>query len=189
MITKKDEAATKAYLKTTEPRDVAYGHVIGSNPDIHPGPYRLLPVLGWLRREKGSVYLALSCLMLRVFDDKHMGTMGWNLPLNERTEKAVCGVLTSLGWDGRIWPTDPGWPDGLKDATGLKVLLVESKLFASFVFPPVDQGSRVLRITVLKSNTDFPLSPEVPADDFVVPTEAQLEKLRALAADTSVFVK
>lgn len=189
MLTKKDEAATKAYLKKTPPRDVAHAHVIGPSKDTHPGPYRILPVLGWVRSVHGTAHLSLSCLMLRVYDDKQVGTLGWSIPLNERTLQGACGLLTSLGWDGRVWPVEPGWPDGLKDEQGLRVLLAESRVFATFVFPPIDQGSRVLKVIISKTTAPFPLSPEVPADDFIGPTEAQLEKLAALAADPSIFTK
>jgi hypothetical protein len=188
VLTKKAETAIKAYVKNTDPRDLAYGRVIGGYADAHAGPFRLLPVLGHLRLEFGVTILALSTILLRTFDDKHMGTLGWNLPVNERTEKRVCGLLTSFGWDGRIWPFDAGWPDGLTEETGLRVLLKDARILGTFVFPPEPQGNRVLRVEVQKLSNDFPLSPEIPPEDYIEPTEAQLEKFRQLVAEPSVFL-
>lgn len=187
-------AASKAYLKNTDPRDVAYGCVVGgSSIDFHPGPFRLLPVLGWMQKNKDSTLMVrLSCLLLRVYDDKQMGTLGWHLPVNERTEATVCRILTSFGWDGRLWPIDPGWPDGAsggKEATGLKQLLLESRLFATFIFPPEPQGSRVLRIEVIKTAGDFPLAPEFPVDELVEPTDEIKIKFRKLMVEPEVFLK
>ncbi len=187
MLTKKVIAANKAYAKQTDPRDVAYGRVIGG--DVHPGPYRILPVLGWMRKEKGVIGVTLSCILLRIYDDKHMGSLGWNIPVNERTEKAVCRALTSFGWDGRIWPLDPGWPDGGDEARGFQQLLHESHLFSSFVFPPEPQGSRVLRVDVMALSKPFALPPEFPAEDVVEPTEDHMAKLRRLMVEPDLFLR
>ena len=174
MLTKKALNASKAYVQNTDPRDVAVASVIGNNGNMQSGPFRLLPVLGWLRRDPQARTLgvSLSCLLLRIYDDKQVGTLGWHVPINERTEMTACGLLTSLGWDGRIWPLDSGWPDGAKqEEAGLSQLLLESSLFATFVFPPEPKGSRVLRIEVTRTSGDFPLSPEVPAADYVAPSD------------------
>jgi hypothetical protein len=191
VLTKKALNSAKAYVKRTDPRDVAVAGIIGTpDKDTHPGPFRLMPVVGYMRRDpqKRTLAVSLSCQLFRVYDDKPMGTLGWLIPVNERTERTVCGLLTSLGWDGRIWPVDPGWPDG-KEAVGLTQLLMESRLFATFVFPPEPKGSRVIRVEVPKTLGDFPLSPEVPADDFVEPTEEMMSKFRRLIAEPELFLQ
>lgn len=189
MLTKKAEAALKQYVKSTDPRDLARGRIIGADPDAHPGPFRLLPVLGWLRPQEKYLFLALSTIMLRVYDDRHMGTLGWSIPITERTERKVCGLLTSFGWDGRIWPQDPGWPDDAPtELAGLQPLLRDARLISTFVFPPEVQGSRVLRVDVSKISTDFPLPYECPSADYEEPTEQQWDKFKALCQDPSMFV-
>lgn len=189
MITKKAEAAIKQYVKTTDPRDVCHAQVVGYERKAQLGPFRLMPVIGYPRTEHGVSIIALSCIMLRVYDDRHMGTLGWNLPFNERTERTICGLLTSLGWDGRVWPFDAGWPDDTPEATGLHVLLIDSQVNATLVFPPEERGSRVLRVEVQKLSGDFALAPVVPAEDYIEPTEENLAKLRQIVADADMFLK
>lgn len=187
MLSKKADAAIRSYVKNSDKRDIAYAKVIGSAPEAHPGPCRILPVIGWIRVEHGHPFLTLSCIMLKVLDDRHLGTLSWNIPLNPRTERTAATLLASLGWDGRVWPQDRGWPDGLAEETGLHTLLNDAQIGATMTFPPKAQGSLVLRVEVAKMSNDFPLNPEVPAEDRREPTDELVDRLHQLTAEPETF--
>lgn len=187
MLTKKAEAAVKTYLRTTDPRDVAYASVVG-RCEGGVGPYRIFPLLAYVKEEFGHKFLTLSCIMLRMVGDKHVGVLGWNIPLNERTLKQACGLLTSLGWDGRAWPLDPGWPDDSEEAAGLRVMLTDAKVFATFTFPPSPKGSIVIQVNVLKLASNFPLPPILAEGSYLEPTKEQLEAFAKFVAQPDLFV-
>jgi hypothetical protein len=183
MITKKIEKAIKDYQRNTPESDRAYGTVIGKAV-MQASIYRLLPLLGYIIQGK----LFIQGILLKSYVDEHSGSMDWAIPLNERTMGDALTVLASLGWDGRVWPRDKGWPDGdPKEAKGLRVLMERIGLTASLVFPPHNEkGSRVLRIHVLKTGgTPFPLPPYVDDADKVAPTQAMIDRLASeLASPT-----
>jgi hypothetical protein len=184
MISKKAEKLSKDYRRRTLPEDLALAKV--TSGEIRPGPYNILPVLCTMHRAKTSVYVLLSSFLLRIPDDKHMGVMNWLLPYNERTALTVCKLLVSLGWDGRVWPDDAGWPTGT-EADGLRQVLKGQNLTATLTFPPDPKnGNFCLRQEVLRSNADFALCPDVD-DGAREPTPEHLEKLRQLAIDPSIF--
>ena len=185
MLTKKAEKAAKEYTRKTPREDLCTAKVV-SGDQVRPGPYNILPIMGSLHKGKHTSFLHISCFLLRIPDDAHVGVMNWVCPVNGRTDHAIAKLLVSLGWDGRVWPDEPGWPTG-KEADGLRALLMGSGLLATLTFPPhPEEGNAMLRQEILRTSTDFPLSPDCGAGA-IEPTREHLEKLRKLAADPAVF--
>jgi len=185
MISKRAEKAAKAYIKRTPKEDLAIAQV-SNGKNVHPGPYNLLPIMCTMDQSSNGVVVFLTCFLLRVQDDAHVGIMDWLLPFNERTEATVAKLIVALGWDNRIWPDEPGWPGVGTEATGLHALLSGAGLRATLTFPPDATGANVtFRHEILKVSTEFALCPEIETD--VVPTEAQFAKLHELAKDPSLF--
>lgn len=186
MLSKKAEKAAKEYARKTPPEDRALARVV-SGDEVRPGPYNVLPVLGSMHKGKATTFIHLSTFLLRISDDAHVGVMNWVMPFNPRTEMTVVRLLASLGWDGRVWPAEEGWPGDSKEATGLRTLLANQNLTSTLTFPPDgDNGNRVVRQEILRTSADFPLSPEFEGPG-VPPTAGMLDKLRKLAEDPTVF--
>lgn len=183
MLTKKAEKAAKEYARKTPREDMCIARVT-SGDQVRPGPYNLLPILASMHTVKEVKFVLLASFLLRIADEAHVGVMNWMLPFNERTEKTVAKLLVSLGWDGRVWPEEPGWPgDDTKEATGLRTLLKGQNLLATLTFPPDgENGNAILRQEILRGSADFPLSPHVE-EGSKEPTPEMIEKLRKLAAD------
>jgi hypothetical protein len=91
-----------------------------------------------------------------------------------------------MGWDGRIWPHDPGWPNGVGgEEVSLRKLLEASTVINTLVFPPTSRGSFALNIKVMNRTEAFPLSPAIEVE---VPEEVQVSlraKLRDLLAESA----
>jgi hypothetical protein len=186
MLSKKPEKAAKEYARKTPPEDRALARVV-SGDQVRPGPYNVLPILGSLHKGKNTAFVHLSTFLLRIADDEHVGVMNWVLPFNIRTEKSIVRLLASLGWDGRVWPADEGWPGDTKEARGLRELLRGQNLLSTLTFPPDgENGNRVMRLDVLRTSGEFPLSPEF-GEGGIPPQSGMLDKLRELANDPCVF--
>lgn len=187
MLTKKQEKALKDYTRTTPVANQAHGMV--TSPGTKPGAYRFLPVLSHLSPYKGSLYLILQGILMLTYQDKHAGMLAWTIPVNDTTKADALALLVALGWDGRVWPNDSGWPDEDRhEASGLERLLYESYIDASFVFPPhPERGSRVLRVLISKPNGRFPLPVQLEAEDIVEVTPELRSRFDVLVADPSIF--
>lgn len=190
MLTKKQEKALREYVRVTPPEEVAWG--MGSTDLIQAGPYRFLPLVGSVRKTKSGVALVLGGLLLKVYAQKNEGLLNWKIPLTEGTIGSALELLAALGWDGRVWPSEAGWPDSDPwETKGLQRMLGELGLRNTMVFPPVaGKGTRALRVLVGKGGMNlFPLPPTVEAEDRLpVPPEWEA-KLRFLAANPSVFTE
>jgi hypothetical protein len=185
MLSKKAEKAAKEYTRKTPNEDWCLARVV-SGDAVKPGPYNILPIMGTMHQGKKTAFVHLSCFLLRVTDDEHAGVMNWILPFNPRTEQSVGSLLVSLGWDGRVWPDEPGWPEG-KEAVGLRELLKGANLLATMTFPPdPTNGNAILRQEVLRTSADFPLPPFAGSGTVEAKPE-HLEKLRKLAEDPRIF--
>jgi hypothetical protein len=182
MLTKRAEKAAKEYSRKTPREDLCLAKVT-SGDEVRPGPYFLLPVLCSLHKGRNTSYVLLTSFLLRISDDAHVGVMNWALPFNERTEQTVATLLVSLGWDGRVWPQEPGWPGDSKEADGLKTLLAGQDLLATLTFPPdAEAGNATIRQEVLRTSANFPMNPDLNGEG-KEPTPEHLAKLRKLAED------
>lgn len=181
MLTKRAERAAKEYAKRTPREDLCLAKVT-SGDEVRPGPYNLLPVLCSIHKGRNTAYVLLTSFLLRISDEAHVGVMNWAMPFNERTEQMVAKLLVSLGWDGRVWPPEDGWPGDTKEGAGLKTLLVGQELDATLTFPPTEDGNATIRQDVLRTSANFPMSPEVEGGGKDVAPEL-ITKLRKLAED------
>lgn len=188
MLTKKAEKAAKDYARRTPPENRCVAKVT-SGDQVRPGPYNLLPVICGIHKGKTTNFVLLTAFLLRISDDAHVGNLNWVLPLNTNTEVALTKLLVSLGWDGRVWPEEPGWPgEGSKEAEGLQALVKGQNLHGTMTFPPdPENGNATLRQDILRTSADFPLSPELEEGVGVEPSPEMVEKLRKLAADPQAF--
>lgn len=183
MLTKRAERAAKEYAKRTPREDLCLAKVT-SGDQVRPGPYNLLPILASLHKGKDQAFVLLTTFLLRIADDSHVGVMNWVLPYNERTEQSVAKLLVTLGWDGRVWPEEPGWPGETKEGTGLRQLLAGQNLLATLTFPPDgENGNATMRQEVLRTSANFPLCPEFDDVYGRDPTPEHIAKLRKLAED------
>ncbi len=184
MLSKRAEKAAKEYSKRTPREDLCLAKVT-SGDQVRPGPYNLLPILGSVHKGRNQAFVLITTFLLRIADDAHVGVMNWVLPFNERTERTVAKLLVSLGWDGRVWPEEPGWPGtDTKESHGLRSLLAGQNLLATLTFPPDgENGNAIVRQEVLRTSANFPLCPDVPEDEGKEPTPEQIAKLRKLAED------
>lgn len=188
MLTNAQEKALREYVRQTPPSDVARGMMLTDG--AKPGPYRLLPLMGYIGKRGETPYLIVQGLLLRTFDDRQVGMLSWTIPLTDATQPAALDLLVGLGWDGRLWPNDAGWPDGdPREAEGLRKLLRECRLDASLVFPPVEGlGCRTIRVLVAKKGGEpFPMPPALSEEDRVEVGPGLADKFAALVADPSVF--
>lgn len=105
------------------------------------------------------------------------------LPLSQKTEEHVCGLLLNLGWDGRVWPhKDHGWPEGTGDEASILGLLKNAKIGATLTFrSDPEKGAKTVQVYVAKSHHPFHTAP------FRGTTSEHLAALRALAADPTPF--
>jgi hypothetical protein len=186
MLTKKHEKAIKDYLRTTPLEDQAFGYFVGGYDCATAGQYRFLPLIGFPYKKK----IVLQGILLRTFEDKQAGTLNWILPAHDKTFKEALEVLTALGWDGRYWPEDPGWPDTEpKEEKGLRDILTRMRITSTLVFPPHDEkGSRVLKLNVLKTNGDkFPLPMSIFEEDKVPATADMETRLRTILMTDAIL--
>lgn len=135
------------------------------------GEYLALPLFGWvaLRADTRMPLVMLALTLLDQIDDAGpKGAMQLELPFTPKTEQGVTHLLDNFGWDGRVWPADPGWPTGAGlDEEHLRSLMQSSGLAATFVFPPSGTGVSALAINIARAKGPFympPLeAPEIPA--------------------------
>lgn len=190
MLTSKQERALERYVKRTPPEQVA--QAIVSNLDLKPGPFRMLPLMACIRHnESGPLpYLMVFAGVLRNYQDEHQGSLSWRVPLNDQTVPTATRLLGAMGWDGRVWPDERGWPDDVEqEASGLRVIMEESRLGQTLVFPPdAERGSRVLPFLLSRSRGRgfvLPVEYSLPEDAEVRP---ELEaRLRALMQTPELF--
>jgi hypothetical protein len=163
------------------------------------GDFLGIPLFGWVgRRDKTNTPLVMISLVLirSLKDPKPRGTLLWELPVLPETKLATLNVLEEFNWDGRIWPSDPGWPTGFeRDEQNIKVLLERAGLVATFAFPPKElppdengvpqTGSASRPFTVSRAQGPFLMPPlDEPKGE---PDPLKLLRLQALCEDPQVF--
>jgi hypothetical protein len=184
MLTKNAVKAVRAYEKATPDRDVARARVTEGH--VTPGPYLALPLIGWLAQVGGARFLSLGMALIRISDNSPVGSLGWAIPFGPRTDETCANVLAALGWDGRIWPTNPGWPTGTDREEAIRTMLDEANLGNAIVFPPDEtRGAPAVRINVLASSGPFTLDPSCVGAANV--PESWKQRLWALVSDPAWF--
>lgn len=155
------------------------------------GEFLALPLFGWvgLRRQTDTPLVMVVALLMREGGDPSpRGTIQLELPVFEDTELATLGVLERFGWDGRVWPTEEGWPSGItEEEIQLRALMDQAGLQATLTFPPNEMGymAQPLNVTRAKGPFLMPPLPELETE----PDPIKLERLRALCQDPKVLFK
>lgn len=186
MLTKKAEKAAKDYARRT-PRENLCVAKVTSGDQVKPGPYDLMPVICGVHKGQTTNFVVMTAFLLRIADGTQVGVLNWVLPFNPSTEATIAKLLVSLGWDGRVWPEEPGWPTG-KEAEGLQSLVKGQNLHGTMTFPPnAENGNATLRQDILRTSANFPLSPELADGVGVEPSPEIIEKLRKVAADPETY--
>lgn len=157
------------------------------------GDFSALPLFGYVsKRDKTNTPLVmLTFLLLR--DDgqgqnnfRPKGSLSIEFPVYPETEDAIVYMLDRLGWDGRVWPNDDGWPTGDPDHEATLISLMESaRLRATMTFPPTETGAVSMPVSVQRARGPFLMPPLADPDG---PVDAvKKEKLRALCENHKVF--
>jgi len=153
------------------------------------GDFLALPLFGWvgLREQKGTPLVMLVVMLIPSIEDtKPRGTLQLELPVFEgETELPILAALERFGWDGRIWPRDPGWPTEGDDADNLRELLKQAKLAHTLVFPTGDSGHALQSVSIQRARGPF-LMPPLPQPEGDV-DQWKLERLRELCKNPEVF--
>lgn len=154
------------------------------------GKFLALPLFGWvaIRDKHNTPLVMLTCLLMpgpNAPDPK--GTIKIELPILEETEMATVAALERLGWDGRVWPGDPGWPEETDDEGNIRTLLEQAGLAATMVFPSGDQGTKTLNVNVERLRGPF-LMPPLPEPE-QPPDIHKVERLRQLCRDSTCFYR
>ena len=153
------------------------------------GDFLSLPLFGWIGlREKVETPLVMLVVMLlpSLEDPSPRGTLQLELPVFPgETELPILAALERFGWDGRVWPRDPGWPTDPQDEANLKELLKQAKLANTLVFPTGDAGHALQSVSIQRARGPF-LMPPLPQPEGEV-DQWKLEQLRALCKEPSLF--
>ena len=174
--------------KGIDHRKLPVGTVM-SNPI--KGDFLALPLFGWVAKRakvETPLVMIVVLLMRSLEDPKPRGTLQIELPIVEETEKATLAALERFGWDGRVWPVDPGWPTGSDTDEGLIMTLMEqANLRATLTFPSGPQGAQAQAVSVQRSQGPF-LMPPLPEPEKEVDA-AKLLRLRQLCENPRIFTQ
>lgn len=168
------------------------------------GDFQALPLFGWVsqRAEVKTPLVMLTTLLMRSSTDPTpAGTLNIELPVFPETELATLAFLEELGWDGRAWPIDDGWPTGDVNHEEMIIALMDQALLrATLTFPPNEKlGARTFPVSVQRAQGPFLMPPlSEPRPTYVrqgsgertipwTPDEKKLERLRQLCADPKAF--
>lgn len=185
MITKQQEADLKKYLKATPEIDrcMVYARGLKTTALLW-----FLPIAGWIEPLEVPT-LVLSGALLKISDQSHFGSGSWHLPLTPHNGDQPLIVLTSLGWTGKLWPDEDGWPTGYPEEPGLRRLISRVPILNTFSFQPhPERGNSVLKILASKSNGVFPVPPQISPEDQVPPTDEQRATFERVKEDPSIFM-
>lgn len=136
------------------------GQVIFSTENLNGEIVTALPMYGWKAqriREKTSIWVVVFSLMK---DTNPCGVLQVELPIYPETELGTAQFLEKLGWDGRVWPKDEGWPSGMPEEEILKATMEMANLKNSLTFPPDSKGlTQTVQILVERSEGPFLMPP------------------------------
>jgi len=154
------------------------------------GDFLSIPLFAWTgRRVRVNTPLVMVTVLLinSIEDPQPRGTLQVELPIFKTTELATLAALERYGWDGRIWPLDPGWPDAdAVEANNLKDLIEQAGLRSTFTFPPSEQGISAQAVKVSRAKGAF-LMPPLP-DPTSDPDPKKLERLRELYQNPTMLL-
>lgn len=152
------------------------------------GEFQGLPVLGWvsLRSVTKTPLVMVALLLLRDNNPQPAGMLHLEIPIFPETEDAAVAALERLGWDGRVWPKEDGWPTGGPDEGGHKHLLAETGLHGTMVFTPNQEGAfATLSLTIGRARGPF-LMPPLPEPE-TPPSDSLKATLKGLCKNYQVF--
>lgn len=122
-----------------------------------------VPLFGWTaKRVKVQVPLVMLVVLLIDAEETVLsrGYFQIELPVYPETELATLHYLEALGWDGRVWPEEPGWPEGDEaEESSLRALMDQANLNNTLVFPPRDEGAPAVEILVERAEGPFLMPP------------------------------
>lgn len=154
------------------------------------GDFLAIPLLGWVSRQvkTQTPLVMLRLLLFRSTEDTApRGILEVSLPVVEKTELATVAALERYGWDGRVWPLEPGWPDTQEsEAENLRALLESASLGSTLVFPPGEEGAAAQTVTIGRAKGAF-LMPPLPEPD-KEPNPEKVAKLRELCANPTMLL-
>jgi hypothetical protein len=180
---RKVRRSTESELVTEAQQRLPVGKVVSAPVK---GEFRGLPLMGWISLRKNSEVRLLMLALLLIRDEGVKGILHVEIPIYPETETDAIRLLQSFGWDGRTWPTDPGWPTGTDDEANHKHFLEQSGLVASLVFPPVEGGSHAtmnVDIQRAKGNFFMPPLPEAAGE----PDPKLVARFQEICQDFKVF--
>lgn len=148
------------------------------------GQFQALPVLAWISLRKASEVRLMMLALLLLRENKIHGMLQMEIPVYSETEAAIVATLQRLGWDGRVWPEDAGWPTGSDDEGSLQHFLSQANLASSLVFPPSEGGNATLAVSVERAKGNF-FMPPLPSDQD--PDPNLLAKFKELCENFKVF--
>lgn len=122
-----------------------------------------LPVMAYLMDQVKGRFLRIQHLMfLTTEDPSPVGPLVVDYPITPETLPKVLWMLKSLGWDGRLWPRDPGWPDDDEDFEQICIALGGKDAVAHcMVFIPGEEATATVKVTLPPGTRWFAL-PDLP---------------------------
>lgn len=153
------------------------------------GEFRGLPLFGWvaMRAKTDTPLVMLGILLMREVEGelRPRGTLQIENPIFEDTELPTVALLEQLGWDGRVWPIDDGWPQGEADEEQVLALMEQAGLRATMTFPPGEQGHAMIPLNVQRAQGPFLMPPwEEPTQE---PSQYLVDKLRLICGDPKLY--
>lgn len=174
--------------KGIDHKKLPVGEVI--DKPVAKGRYLALPLFGYvaLRDKVNTPLVMVTCLLMPgpAAPDPR-GAIKIELPVIEETEMATVACLERFGWDGRVWPGEPGWPEDTDDEENIRALLEQAGLAATMVFPSGDKGTKTQTVEVQRAKGPFLMPPlPKPNED---PDPHKVERLRELCRDSTIFYR
>lgn len=154
------------------------------------GEFRGLPLFGWvaMRAKTDTPLVMLAFLLMREVEGelRPRGTLQVETPIFEgETDLPSVALLEQLGWDGRVWPVDDGWPSGTTDEEQVLMCMDQASLRATLTFPPGEQGHAMIPLNVQRAQGPFLMPPwEEPTEE---PSQALVDKLRRICEDPKLY--
>jgi len=171
---RKVRRSTESELVTEAQQRLPVGKVVSAPVK---GEFRGLPLMGWISLRKNSEVRLLMLALLLIRDEGVKGILHVEIPIYPETETDAIRLLQSFGWDGRTWPTDPGWPTGTEDEANHRHFLEQSGLVASLIFPPVEGGQHAtMNVNVQRAKGNFfmpPIGVKLEEDSAPLPEAAE----------------